>query len=131
VSEHDALLALVTEECQHLGLWWLYVPATITPPEIRPRDRWRAQGSSAGWPDLVILGARAALFAELKSDDGRRDLAQIDLACRLTGAGLTYRLWRTADWDAGIIEHELHQLAGVARRSGCRHCLPGERARAS
>lgn len=62
-----------------------------------------------GWPDLVILG-RGALFVELKSEDGRRSLAQVEVASRIAAAGLTYRLWRPSDWSSGLIRAELEAL---------------------
>lgn len=65
--------------------------------------------SQSGWPDLVIIGWHGARFAELKSADGRRSLAQIACARQLEEAGLAYRLWRPADWP-DIITRELESI---------------------
>jgi len=86
----------VTDLCKLLGLW-----------HYHPYDSSR---STSGWPDLVILGKRGAIFAELKSEDGRRSRAQVDVARRLEQAGLAYRLWRPSDLKAGIIRKELEAI---------------------
>lgn len=93
---HAELQTLVEHECRRLDHWY-YAPA----------DSIRSQ---AGWVDLVILGKRASLFAELKTEAGRRTMAQIRVAERLQLCGLRYRLWRPADWLSGAIQGELEQL---------------------
>jgi hypothetical protein len=89
------LQAAVLDLC-HLYRLWAY----------HPHDSRR---SEPGWPDLVILG-KTALFAELKSADGRRSIAQIKVAGRIAGAGLVYRLWRPADLADGTIVKELEAI---------------------
>lgn len=86
----------ITAMCKLFGLW-----------HYHPHDSRR---SPSGWVDLVILGPRGALFAELKSEDGRRSVAQIDVARRLELAGLAYKLWRPSDLQCGIIRKELEAL---------------------
>ena len=73
--------------------------------------------STKGWIDLVIVGRprpghpRPFIFAELKSQDGRRETAQIQCASAISRAGGTYRLWRTSDLDDGTIWRELEAIA--------------------
>jgi hypothetical protein len=90
------LQAAITEICHLKGLWWFH-----------PHDSRR---SNSGWVDLAILGNGGALFAELKSEDGRRTMAQIRCADRITKAGLQYRLWRPADLKDGTIVKELQAI---------------------
>jgi hypothetical protein len=95
-QQEAELLAAVTGRCEDLGLLWHHSPDSR-------RDR-------PGFPDLVIAGTRGVLFTELKSDDGRRSLAQIKWAGRLAHAGLTYRLWRPADLKDGTIGAALEAI---------------------
>ena len=68
-------------------------------------------GCPPGWPDLVVIGPRGALFRELKSATGTLSPAQFDVACRLADAGLDYDVWIPADaWD-GTIDRELAAIA--------------------
>jgi hypothetical protein len=90
------LQAAITEICRLKGLWWFH-----------PYDSRR---SNSGWVDLAILGKRGALFAELKSEDGRRTMEQIRCAERITKAGLQYRLWQPADLKDGTIVKELQAI---------------------
>jgi hypothetical protein len=87
------LQAAVLDLCRNRGLW-----------AYHPHDSRR---SEPGWVDLVILG-RAPLFVELKSENGRRSRAQEDVAYRIQGAGLPYRLWRPIDLEA--VTRELEAL---------------------
>ena len=95
---HKELQQLIEEECARLGHWRYASP--IHRVYFPPR----------GWPDLVILGSRSALFAELKSADGRRTRQQVQVALRLRQAGLQYRLWRPEHWHDGTIARELAEL---------------------
>lgn len=61
--------------------------------------------SREGWPDLVLLRGRRALFRELKRDGGRLSDLQRDVLKRLADAGLNAGVWYPADWPA--IEEEL------------------------
>lgn len=82
--------------CKLLRLW-----------HYHPYDSRR---SASGWVDLVILG-RQALFVELKSEDGRRSIPQIQCSTRIEQAGLQYRCWRPSDLQCGIIQRELEAIA--------------------
>lgn len=94
---HDELLQLVTDECDRLGLLWHH------PPDSR-RER-------AGWPDLVIVGQRGVIFAELKSTDGRVTQAQRHVGRQLLGWGHSWYEWRPADWRNASIKARLYLLS--------------------
>ena len=97
------LLVEVLELCRRYGLWWFH--AYDSRRLVRgdtPDDRTQA---GKGWVDLVIVGNRGAVFAELKSETERRSMAQIKWAGRLQEAGQTYRLWRPADLDDGTLSY--------------------------
>lgn len=72
-----------------------------------PRDAGPGQ---AGWVDLVILGRGAALFVEVKSQDGRRTMQQLDCAQQIATAALRYRVWRPSDLDSGAVDQALDHL---------------------
>lgn len=67
--------------------------------------------SVAGFPDLVIVGKRGIVFAELKSTKGKVSLAQEEWLDRLreAGSGQVF-LWRPEDWPE--VEKELTALSG-------------------
>jgi hypothetical protein len=67
--------------------------------------------TGAGFPDLVLVGRRGVLFAELKSADGRLSEDQRTWRDRLLAAGQEWRLWRPADLASGLIEEDLQRLA--------------------
>lgn len=92
------LQALVMRTCEELGLVAFHVP-----------DSRRV--GARGWVDLVILGIGGALFVELKSEDGRRSQAQIEMARAIRVAGLQYRLWTPLDWRRDNINRDLRRLA--------------------
>lgn len=92
------LQACVTRLCDHLRLLWYH-------PADSRRDR-------AGWPDLVIIGARGrVIFRELKSDDGRHSLKQLRTGRRLLALGHNWATWRPEQWHDGTILAELFELA--------------------
>lgn len=65
-----------------------------------------------GWPDLVIASRTGRIiFAELKNARGHLDPHQITWRWVLLACGLTWYLWRPADWDNGAIGTVLDQLA--------------------
>jgi len=88
----DAVIGL----CKLRGLEWFHA--------------YDSRRSTSGWVDLVIAGGRGALFVELKSEDGRRSMAQIKWAHLIMRAGLQYRLWRPADLKDGTIAKELESI---------------------
>lgn len=92
---HAELQARVIARCKELDLWWC-----VADP-VRSR---------AGWPDLVIAGNGGMLFAELKSEDGRRSLAQVQFSDLLIGLA-EYELWRPEDWENGTIKGLLERIA--------------------
>jgi hypothetical protein len=94
---HAQLQKAVTGLCDELGLWW--------------HHEANSRRSKAGWVDLVILGWGGALFAEIKTEDGRRTSKQIECAKQLTRAYLQYRLWRPSDYTSGEIRNELEAIA--------------------
>lgn len=53
--------------------------------------------SEAGWPDLVLVGHRRALFVELKTLRGRVRPPQRHWLTALTLAGCEVALWRPTD----------------------------------
>jgi len=71
----------------------------------------RRPGSSAGFPDWVIVGPGGIYFRECKSTDGRRSLAQIAWGKAITAAGGNYALWRPEALAGGHILTELQALA--------------------
>lgn len=93
---HAELQRLIEQECDRLGHWY-----------YAPRN---AIGSQPGWVDMVILGSRIGLFAEVKTEQGRRTMAQLRVATRLQICGLQYRLWREEQWTDGTIKMELLSL---------------------
>lgn len=95
---HAALIAAIKDLCDELGLYCGIMDG------IR---------STKGMVDLVIIG-RGVLLAEVKSEDGRRTMPQIECAerivYRLAGVA-TYRLYRPADLESGQIKIDLARIA--------------------
>lgn len=93
------LLAAVRDLARRLG-WLAY----------HTRD---SRGSDPGFPDLVLVGHRRIIFAELKSADGRLTGAQFEWFERLAGLDADERSpvrvyrWSPADWASGAVEAEL------------------------
>jgi hypothetical protein len=56
-----------------------------------------SQGSTPGWPDLVLIGHGRALFLELKTARGRIRPPQLEWLRGLAAAGLEVGLLRPAD----------------------------------
>jgi len=69
--------------------------------------------STAGFPDLVMVGPHRLIFAELKKEKGVATAAQLDWLNRLDvierkSEGLVVaRLWRPSDWLSNEIEEVL------------------------
>jgi hypothetical protein len=74
---------IVTDLCDWLRLPWYHT-----------HDSRR---SNAGFPDLVIVGKSAIIFAELKSATGRVTPAQTEWYRHLFEAGQHVYLWRPED----------------------------------
>lgn len=100
-AQHKALEARFGEECRGLagpGFWW-----------------WVARHNSmlerGGMVDALAVGRRGILFAELKSDDGRRTREQIKVGRLLLALGMTYRVYRLADFDSGTVKLDLEAIS--------------------
>lgn len=98
---HDQLLGDVGDLADELGVFWLHLPA-----------RFYGRGSWKGFPDLLLLGPRGLLFAEIKTG-GALEPAQRAWRDRLTSAGAQWRLWQPADFLTGKIRAELERIAGT------------------
>ena len=66
--------------------------------------------SEPGFPDLVIVGKRGIIFAELKSTTGKVSLAQTEWLESIALAGGTAAIWRPEDWS--MIQARLQELSG-------------------
>ena len=69
--------------------------------------------SEPGWPDLVLIGHRRALFVELKTNTGRLAPVQIEWLTALHTAGCEVAVWRPRDLPAvlsvlGPTQQRLH-----------------------
>lgn len=65
-------------------------------------DSRRCEGDK-GLPDLIIIGSRGVLFAELKGEDGETSAAQDEWLYALHRSGAPYSVWRPEDWWSGRI----------------------------
>jgi hypothetical protein len=63
-----------------------------------------------GFPDLVMAGRYAVLFAELKALGGTFSSEQIDWKYRLVACGASYVVWTPRDLESGVIEATLIEL---------------------
>jgi len=97
--KHDQLVGQITDEATGLGIWWHYCTDS------------RHCSGHPGFPDLVLIGARGALVAEVKVGDDRRSLRQVRWADRIRLASLRYQLWREGDWNSGWIQKQLREIA--------------------
>lgn len=94
------LLGEVLDEAQLLGIFAHHCG-----------DSRRCTGTP-GFPDLVLLGTRGVIFAELKGPATRMTLPQIQMEFRLRLVdGQRYELWRPGDWQTGRIRKQLREIA--------------------
>lgn len=63
--------------------------------------------SSAGFPDLVIVGTRGVLYRELKTMRGTIRVEQQRWISRLNAAGQDAAVWRPTSWFDDRIAREL------------------------
>lgn len=66
--------------------------------------------SAAGWPDLALCGGKGFLLRELKTEKGRLTKDQEAWGARLSGAGISWDVWRPADLHNGRIQRELEGI---------------------
>lgn len=92
-----AFLAAVLDECETYGVLAFHCV-----------DSRRSVG--AGFPDLVLVGRRSTLFAELKTRTGRPSPRQTTWKYRLLATGEAYAVWTPADLDSGLIVTILSEL---------------------
>jgi hypothetical protein len=64
-----------------------------------------------GLPDLIIVGVRGVIWAELKTGGGRLSGPQQNWRYTLQASGQKWRLYQPADWDSGLIQAELRVIA--------------------
>jgi VRR-NUC domain len=63
--------------------------------------------STAGFPDLVLVGRGRLIFAEVKSAKGKLTTPQLAWYAGLLDVGAEVYVWRPADWKSGTIERNL------------------------
>lgn len=84
----------ITDYCDLLGLKW--------------HHETDSRKTKSGWPDLVIAGPGAVIFAELKKQNGRVSASQQEWLDKLSGAGARVYVWRPSDWEQ--VEKTLRNL---------------------
>lgn len=78
----------------------------------------QARYGEPGWPDLVLIGARAAMLRELKGDRGVLGAEQARVGSMMRAAGWDWAVWWPADLASGRIERELSALGKLNQRAG-------------
>lgn len=78
----------------------------------------RAQQIGQGFPDLVISGPGGTLFRELKMPRGQLKPEQVTWKYNLIAGGEDYAIWLPADYESGLIETELSQVAVYRGKEG-------------
>lgn len=91
------LLKEVQARCDKLGLYHYH-------PTDSRRDR-------RGFPDLVIVGPRGVIFAELKSASGKLEPDQRRWGTMLSSAGEVWTIWRPGTLHSGIIQRMLESIS--------------------
>lgn len=68
--------------------------------------------SAAGFPDLVLVNARAqrVVFVEVKSAKGKLSDDQLKWYAGLIAAGAEAYVWRPQDWKDGTVEKGLRNV---------------------
>lgn len=84
ITEKEFQASIV--ELAHLCGWWVF----------HVHDSRRSQ---PGWPDLVLLRAPEAVFAEVKTDRGRVSTQQNAVIDELQACDLEVHVWRPRDWQ--------------------------------
>jgi hypothetical protein len=79
---------------------------------LHVREPRREGGDWPGFPDLVIVGRRV-IYRELKMAGKEPSAGQRAWLEILTRAGQDAAVWKPADWPAGDVERELHNLAAL------------------
>ena len=72
-----------------------------------------SKGSTAGWPDWVIIGRVGILYRELKTEHGTVTPEQRHVGELITRAGGNWAVWRPRDLLDHTIARELEGLAAV------------------
>lgn len=90
----DELLKWVLQLAAYLDIT-AYHP---TPARVGKLDRWVTPfAGQKGFPDLVLVGVKKTIFAELKSAKGRLGPDQHTWLGRLSQSGQTVYVWRPSD----------------------------------
>lgn len=66
--------------------------------------------NKAGFPDLLIIGSRGAIWRELKRTTGRTSRAQDEWGAAMRAIGWDWAVWKPGDMRSGRIKAELEQI---------------------
>lgn len=91
-----ALQAAVIRLCALLGVWWYHA--------------YQPKRDNPGFPDLLMIGARGALWRELKRQDRHPTAIQSEVGLRMHRVGWDWSTWRPADLASGRIHRELEAI---------------------
>jgi hypothetical protein len=64
---------------------------------VKNASRLKAEGMSAGWPDLQILGRGCQVFIEMKTSTGKLSPAQKEVHAKLEQTGYKVAVCRSLD----------------------------------
>lgn len=67
-------------------------------------DSRLTNNGSQGFPDMVAIGCGRTIFAELKTQRGKRSPEQLIWASAIRETTAEYYVWRPIDWRKGTIE---------------------------
>lgn len=82
---------------------------------LKTYHTYDSRRSTPGFPDLVIVGPRGIVYAELKGTTGKATLAQLDWIEALNNAGGKAYLWYPGDWPE--IQDVLKSLTNAGART--------------